>query len=89
MASAVPEVEIADDADSLRIRREDGEGNAFDTVLNHQVGAKLLVEVHMRALAEQIEIEVTEHRQEAIRIFELDDVIAKARAQAIAPRSVR
>ena len=50
--------------------------------------AELVVEMHMRPFAEQIEIEIGQDRREAVGIFELDLAFAVARTQAVVSRPI-
>ena len=68
MKAAVPMVEIADDADALRIRRPDGEAGAGHAVNHAQLRAELLVNFPFVALAEQKQIRFAERRQKGKRI---------------------
>ena len=88
VAAAVPEIEIADDADAPRVRCPDHEGDAADAVHLHRMRAELVVERQMIAFAEQIEIEIGEHRRKAIGVLQLDLAVAEARAQPIVLRIV-
>src|SRR6185437_10747627 len=83
MAAAIPQIEVADDADAARIRRPDDEGDAVDAFHLYRMGAELVVELQVIAFAEQIEVEVGQYRREAIGILELDLLLAVARAQAV------
>ncbi len=80
---AVPEIEIADHADALRIRRQHHEGDAVDAFQRHRMRAELVVEPQLIAFAEQIQIEVGQHRRKPIGVFQLDLVVAEARPQPI------
>jgi len=51
--------------------------------------AELVVKPLVGALAEQIEIEIAQHRRKAIGVVEFDHGIAEAGAQLVAPRAVR
>jgi len=86
--AAVPIVEVAHHADAPGIGCQHREGDPRDAVQHHRVGAELLVEVHMRALAEQIEVEVGQHRGKTVGIFEFDHALSEPRAHAVAPRSI-
>ena len=83
VAPAVPEIEIADHADAARVGREHHEGHAIDAFELHRMGAELVVELEMRALAEQMQIEIAEDRREAISVLELDFAVAESGAQPI------
>ncbi len=89
MPPRVPEIEVADHADALRIRREHDEGHAVDAVERARMRAELVIEPLVGAFTEQIEIEVGEHRREPIGVLELDDIVAEFGAQLIALRAVR
>ncbi len=52
----LPGVEVADDLHFFGIRRPDGEQDAVHSLLRGQVRAKLLVEAHVRPLAEQVDV---------------------------------
>jgi len=67
---AVPLVEVADHRDPARIRRPDREGHAAHAVDLAQVGAELLVGPQVRALGQQPDVGLAEHRREAIRVFQ-------------------
>src|SRR6266568_7154401 len=54
----VPKVEIADDADAPRVRREHRESDAIDAFERERVSTELLVGTQMLALAEQMQIEI-------------------------------
>ncbi len=58
MPTSIPKIEVADHADPLGRRRKDRKAHAFDAVKHHGMGAELVIEVHMRAFAEQVEIEI-------------------------------
>src|SRR5437764_14911116 len=62
-AAAVPGIEIADEADPLRVRRPDRERDPFDAVMQHRVRPKLLIAREMVALDEQVDVEFSEHRR--------------------------
>ena len=89
MPPPVPEIEIADDADALGVRRQHHEGHAVDAVQRHRMRAELVVDPLMGAFAEQMEIEVGQDRRKAVGVVQLDDVVAEAGAQLIFGRAVR
>ena len=89
MAPRIPEIEIADHADPPCVGREHHEGDAVDAVERHRMRAELVVEPLMGAFAEQIKIEIGQHRRKAVGIVEIDHVLAEAGAQLVAPRAVR
>jgi len=74
MPQRVPEIEIADHADGLGIRRQHHERHAIDAIERHRMRAELVVDSPVGAFAQQIEIEVAEHGREAVGIVEIDDV---------------
>src|ERR1700730_9520120 len=81
-------MEIANHADPLGRRREDGKGDACHAIEHHRMGAQLFVKMHMRSFAEQVEIEIGQDRREAVGILDLDLPFAVTRAQAIVARSI-
>src|SRR5215208_2822699 len=88
MAPAVPEIEVTDDADAPCVGGEDRKADAGYAFEHHRMRAELVVELKMRAFTEQKQIEIRQHRREAIRVLHLDYPIAEARAHSIALRSV-
>lgn len=68
VAAAVPIVEITDDGDALRVWRPDGEMDALGAVMLDEVGAHLVEQAQVRALAGEIIIHRSEHRTEAVGI---------------------
>src|ERR1700730_6785680 len=81
-------MEIANHADPLGRRREDGKGDACHAIEHHRMGAQLFVKMHMRSFAEQVEIEIGQDRREAGGILDLELAFAVTRAQAIVARSI-
>ena len=65
MALTVPLVELAHDADPLRIGRPDGELNPGNTLHPHGVRAQLLLQAAMSSLLEQLYVCV----QQEMRIY--------------------
>jgi len=63
MKPSVPLVEIANDADTLRVRRPDGEARAGHPVNHAQLRAEFFVNTAFIALAEQIQIRFAQRRQ--------------------------
>ena len=88
MAPRIPEIEVADDADPLRVRRKDDEGHARHALQHHRMGAKLLVKPLVGAFAEQVKVVVGQHRRKAIGVVEIDHRLAEAGAQLIRGRAV-
>jgi hypothetical protein len=68
--SAVPEVEVADDADRTRRRRPDGERRADDAVDLAHVRAEALVDSLVPALGGEVEVELAERRRERVGIVD-------------------
>ncbi len=68
MATPVPMVEVANDADALRIGRPDGEARAGHAVNHTQLRAELVVNFPLVALAEQIQIRLAQRGQKRIGI---------------------
>ena len=71
MHAAVPAVEVADHAHALRVGRPHGEVHAGDAADRHHVRAELLPRAKVRALAEQVQVEVGEDLTELIGIDDL------------------
>ncbi len=61
-------VEFADDADALRVRRPDREAGAGHAIDHPQVSAKLVVNAPFVALAEKVEVDLAQRRQERISV---------------------
>ena len=72
MRSSVPAVEIADDADAVGVRRPHREMHADRRARVHAMRAQLLVGAIVRALGEEVQIEVAQDPAVAIRIVNLD-----------------
>ncbi len=85
----IPVVEIADHADAPGIRRQHHESDAVHALQRHRMRAELVVDALMGAFAEQIKVDVAQHRRKAIGIVEFDDIVAEPRPQLIALRAVR
>ena len=68
----VPVVEVADDGDRARARRPDGERGARDAVDLAHVRAEALPQLLVAALAEQVQVELADRRQEAVRVVDRD-----------------
>ena len=89
MPPGIPEIEIADHADPLRVGRQHHEGDAIDAIERHRMRAKLVVNPLMGAFAEQIKVEVGQYGRKAVGVVEFDDVVAEAGAQLVALGAVR
>src|SRR5262249_9779859 len=85
-SASVPIVEIADDAGPLRIGRPHRKGDPLDALVNDPMGAEFAIAGEMVALAQQVQIELAEHRLEAVDIVELALYTAARDAQPIAER---
>ena len=70
MAPGVPGVEVADDADALRVRCPDGEGGTLDTVDFAQVGAEPFKGAQVRALCEEPDVEFAEDCGKAVGVVD-------------------
>ena len=73
----VPVVEVADDADRARAWRPDRERRADDAVDLEHVRAELLVQLLVPPLCGEVEVELADRRQEAVRVVELDGRTAR------------
>ena len=70
MAAAVPIVEAADDADPPGVGRPNREGNARHTVDLAGMGAQVIVDAQILALAQQMQVELAEQARKTIGIIE-------------------
>src|SRR5436190_3943546 len=66
--TAIPIVEVADDADALGVGGPDGEAGAGHAINSAQLGAQLIIDAELLALAEQIQIRFADGGQEGIGI---------------------
>ncbi len=71
MAASVPIVEIADDADTPRVRCPDREGDAGDTADRTRVRSERIPEPKVRSLGDEVDVHVAENRPEAVRVLDL------------------
>src|SRR5207244_3214314 len=71
MDTAVPAIEVADDADPASAGRPDGKLNAADACERDEVRAELLVSVVMAAFAHEIQVKLGEDAGKSIRIVKL------------------
>src|ERR1700736_3775106 len=74
MTSAIPAVEIAYDADTLRIGTPDGKGCAWMSVDLGQVSAEFLVDVIVVALLKKVHVKFTKNRTIGIRVTKLESL---------------
>ena len=68
MDASVPRIEVADDAEAARIGRPDRERHSGDTAQLARMRAEHLVGPLVLEFAEQMEVEVAERGQKAVRI---------------------
>ena len=68
MGVAVPEVEITHDVDAAGGGRPNGKGRSCDVLMDLRMGAEQVVDALVAALADQIQVELAERRQEHVRI---------------------
>src|SRR5689334_14919400 len=83
MTPAIPEIEVANDADALCVWREHDKADSFDAFMRHRVGAELIVEVEVIAFAEQVEIEIGQDRRETIGILKLNVLVVELGPQLV------
>ena len=85
---AVPVVELADHGDAAGVRRPDGEDRAVHPVQRPRMGAEPLVQLEMRALAEQMQVDLAEAGREAVGVLDLPHPAGRAviDAQPVARR---
>ena len=76
--AAVPAVEVADEAHAIGVRRPHGEVHAGRRPDGDAVRAELLERAMVRALAEQVQIEIGQHAAVAVRIVDLDAMVGVA-----------
>ena len=76
VTATVPIVEIADDADPARVRSPNGKSGARDPVDATRVGAEDFPKTLMRALGNEIRVDVAEQGPEAVSVFELAHSVA-------------
>lgn len=69
--ATVPPVEVADHADALRVRCPHGEVHAAANAMGDGARAKAIVDPVVRALAQQVQIELRQHGSVAIGIIRL------------------
>ncbi len=79
MDAPVPVVEVADDAGAGGVGGPDGEVHALGRADGHRVGAELVVDAGVVALAEEIEVVVGDDAAVAIGVVDLGDVAAGIR----------
>jgi hypothetical protein len=72
---SVPPVEVADDADAIGVRRPHGEMNPDGCAHADAMSAELLERAQLRALAEEMQIEIGQHAAVPIGIVDVENVI--------------
>ena len=84
MDATVPGIEIADDADALCVGRPDGELHATNAFNFADVRAERIVELVMRAFADQVQLEFGEHGRKGVRVDHFAGAaVVPAEAQAV------
>ena len=68
MPAAVPVVEVAGHADAFGIGGPDGEVNSPEPLMGAQVGTQPLVVAEVRSFAQEVKVEIGQHRPELVRI---------------------
>ena len=82
--AAVPAIEVADDAHAARVRRPHREAHARDPLVRPRVCTEHVIETLVRALRDQVQVDLAERRREPIRVVELPGVaIGKAEPDPI------
>ena len=79
MPTAIPIVEVADNAHLARIRRPYREGGTGDAINRCDMRAELFERPEMRALHEQMDIQFAQHLAEAIRVLDVVTLFAAVR----------
>ena len=80
----VPEVRVADHADTQRIRRPDAEGGSGDALVLDDASAEDSPELAVRAFADQVEVKFAKGRPEPVRILLLPFAFVVVEADSIA-----
>jgi hypothetical protein len=70
VAPPVPGVEVAHDRDAPRVRGPDGEMRALRPLMGHHMRAERVPEPVMRALADEVFVDLAQHRAETVGIVE-------------------
>ncbi len=86
MGRAVPVVEVADHAHAPGVGRPDGEAGALDALVGHRVRAQRVPQLLVPALADQVQVQLAEGGQEAVRVVDLDLVVVVRDEEAVAVR---
>lgn len=71
MIAAIPTIEVADDRDPTRAGRPHGKRDARHAVYRAQVSAELVVDPMLIALVEEVEVLLSQGRQERVGIMPL------------------
>ena len=86
-APIVPAAEVPDDAHALRVRRPDREAHPVHPVQLTRVSAEGLPETPVRALGDQVHVDVADRGEKAVRIVLLPARAAgKVESEAVAQR---
>ena len=83
---AVPSVEVANDADPVRVRRPYRKGDALDTLMDQRMRSELAVARQVVALGEQMNVDLAKHWRKRIDVVEFVFGAAARHAQPIAER---
>mmetsp|Transcript_28476 Transcript_28476/g.53356 ORF Transcript_28476/g.53356 Transcript_28476/m.53356 type:complete len:602 (+) Transcript_28476:712-2517(+) len=83
IAPPVPRVEIADDRHTGRVWGPDGKMRARDLFMGHHMGTKNAPEIQMRALGNQVFVQLAQHRAKAIRVISLPHMGAFGDTQTV------
>ena len=90
MDAAIPEIEIANDADAPRVGRPHSEMHAAHAFNLAHVRAQLFVFLIVRAFAEKMQVVLGQHGRERVWIGSLENIsVAESNLQAIRPPEVR
>ena len=83
MTAAIPAIEGTDHGDPGRIRRPDQEADATHTRHLERMGAELLVDLAMIALADQVDVDLAQDLGKAVRVVDLDSLVVDLEAEPI------
>ena len=83
MKAPVPVIEVADDADTRRMRRPDGKCHAFDSPDLRHVRAEFVVDLFVPALGEQMQVQLADGRWKTVRVANRDLFTASMDVQLV------
>src|SRR6202011_6338432 len=83
---AVPSVEVANDADPVRVRRPYRKGDALDTFMHERMRSKLAVARQVVTLGEQMNVDLAKNGRKRIDVVEFVLGAAARHTQPIAER---